>query len=123
MFGWSTKATCLLRGRATVHRCMTKAAIAIRALLILFAVSIATSVTPAHAQDNLGQSWKDLSPEQRKQKGEQFYSNLPESQKRNLKQNQQRFQALPGNQKLKLCRRFYNQNGYYPPACQSLLSP
>ncbi len=105
---------------------MTKVTFTNRLLLTLLCVIlISPTAAPiaALAQENLGQSWKDLSPELRKQKRQQFYSNLPESQKRNLRQNQQKFQALSAQQKRKLCQRFYQQNGYYPPACQSLLQP
>ena len=105
---------------------MTRVALANRVLpLLLCAILIGTAALPVatHGQNNLGQSWKDLSPELRKQKRQQFYSTLPESQKRNLRQNQQKFQALPGQQKRQLCQKFYQQNGYYPPACQSLMQP
>jgi len=80
-------------------------------------------IVPAtvNAQDNFGQSLKNLPPDQRKQKRQQYFSNLPESQQQRLRDNQRKFQALPRDQKRALCRQFQKQNGYVPPACQSIL--
>lgn len=75
------------------------------------------------AQSSSDQNWKNLSPDLRKQKRQQYYSNLPESQQQRLRENQQRFHALPSSEKRALCKRFRRQNGYYPPACEGLFSP
>ena len=75
----------------------------------------------AEAQDNFGQSWKSLSPDIRKQKREQFFSELPEPQQQQLRENQRKFHALQPEQKRDLCERFLEQNGYAPPACASIL--
>lgn len=75
------------------------------------------------AQDSPGQAWKNLSPDLREQKRQQYFKNLPKSQQQKLREHQQKFHALPGNQKLALCQRFHSQNGYYPPACQNLIGP
>ena len=93
--------------------------------ILLCTILISASIVPVavYAQNNLNQSWKDLSPELRKQKRKQFYSNMPESQKHTLRQNQQKFKGLPGEQKIQICQKFHSQNGYYPPACQSLVGP
>ena len=100
----------------------------LRVRLLVISICLAVSgglyiPLQADAQESFGQSWKDLSPDKRKQKSEQYFSNLPESQQQRLRQNQQRFRALPNNQKRVLCQRFQSQKGYYPPACQGLVKP
>lgn len=94
-----------------------------RKTCLVAAVALAFCAHPALGQENFGQSWKDMSPDIRDQMRQQYFSNLPESQQQRLRQNQQRFQALPGNQKRSLCQKFQSQNGYLPPACQNLLGP
>lgn len=73
------------------------------------------------AQDNFGQSWKNLSPDTRKQKREQYFSTLPEQQQQRLRESQRKFHSLPPEEKRSLCERFLNQNGYAPPTCLRLL--
>lgn len=75
------------------------------------------------AQSDVEQNWKNLSPDLRKQKRQQYYSKLPESQQQRLRKNQQLFHALPSSEKRTLCKKFHRQNGYYPPACEGLFSP
>ena len=77
----------------------------------------------ANAQENMGQSWKNLSPEVREQKRRQFFMSLPDSKIQSLREKQLKFQSLSKDQQRAICRKFYAQNGYYPPTCQSLLSP
>ena len=94
------------------------------AVLTCVMVLSAQFVLPAaHAQNNLGQSWKDLSPEVREQKRRQFFMSLPESKKQSLRESQLKFHALPVDQQRAICQRFHRQNGYYPPTCQNLLNP
>lgn len=78
---------------------------------------------PASAQENLNPNWGKLSPDLREQKRKQYFQNLPESQQQQLREHQRKFQSLPSEDKLALCRRFHSQNGYYPPACQNLIGP
>ena len=105
---------------------MTKVMLCVRLLSVLTCMMVLSAQfvpSSAHAQNNLGQSWKDLSPEVREQKRQQFFMSLPESKKQSLRESQLKFQALPIDQQRAICRKFYRQNGYYPPTCQSLLSP
>ena len=95
-------------------------------LFRIFVLSLAishgfVSAPTAEAQGNFDQSWKNLSPDTRKEKREQFFSDLPETQQKRLRENQRKFHSLPADQKRSLCERFLSQNGYAPPACQSLL--
>ena len=85
-------------------------------------ISIAFSL-PAMSQENFGQSWQNLAPDIREEKRRQYFLSLPESKQERLRANQEKFKAMPGDQKRALCQRFHNQNGYYPPACQSLIGP
>ena len=93
-------------------------------LALLLAASLATlSSGDAVAQSPGGQNWKDLAPDQRKQKRRQYFENLPEPQQQRLRENREKFNKLSGDQKRSLCQRFLEQNGYSPPACQQILGP
>ncbi|MDJ0958002.1 MAG: DUF3106 domain-containing protein [Arenicellales bacterium] len=105
---------------------MTKVMLCVRVLSVLTCImvlSVQFGSPAAYAQNNLGQSWKDLSPEVRDQKRRQFFMNLPESKKQSLRESQLKFQALPVDQRRAICQKFHRQNGYYPPTCQNLLGP
>lgn len=78
---------------------------------------------PAIPQENFGQTWRNLAPDAREEKRRQYFLSLPETQQQRLRENQQKFQAMPGDQKRALCQRFHAQKGYYPPTCQTLLGP
>ncbi len=96
----------------------------LRVLAVVLCVALSSAIAipyTVYAQENFGQSLKNLPPDQRKQKRQQHFSNLPEQQQKQLRENQQKFQALPGNQKRALCLQFQNQKGYLPPACQKVL--
>lgn len=79
------------------------------------------SLPAAEAQDAFGQNWKNLSPDNRKERREQYFSSLPEPQQQRLRENQRKFHSLPADEKRTLCEGFLSQNGYAPPACRSLL--
>ena len=105
---------------------MTKVMLSVRVLSVLVCMLVLSAqfLAPnAYAQNNLGQSWKDLSPELREQKRQQFFMGLPESKKQSLRENQRRFNELPKEQRKAICQKFHRQNGYYPPTCQNLLGP
>lgn len=105
---------------------MTKVMLRVQVLFIAMCITVLSALImppAANAQENLGQSWKDLSPEVREQKRRQFFMSLPESKKQSLRESQLKFRSLPGDQQRAICRRFHKQNGYYPPACQNLLGP
>ena len=105
---------------------MTKVMLCVRVLSVLTCLMVLSAqfVLPAaHAQNNLDQSWKDLSPEVREQKRQQFFMSLPESKKQSLRENQRRFNELSKDQRRVICQKFHRQNGYYPPTCQNLLNP
>ena len=95
-----------------------------RVLAVVLCVAISSVVvfpSTVSAQEGFGQSLKNLPPDQRKNKRQQYFSNLPEPQQKRLREKQQKFQALPGDQKRALCRQFQTQNGYITPACQKIL--
>ncbi len=75
----------------------------------------------AVAQENFSQSWKNLPPDKRKQKREQYFSDLPESRQQRLRESQRKFHALSSGEKRALCERFISQRGYAPPACRNIL--
>ena len=105
---------------------MTKVMLYVRVLSVIawMMVLSAQFVPPAaYGQNNLGQSWKNLSPEIREQKRRQFFMSLPESKKQSLRESQLKFQALPLDQQRAICQKFHHQNGYYPPTCRNLLNP
>ncbi len=105
---------------------MTKVMLLVRTAVFVAGMTCAAGyLTPVTvlAQEAFGQNWKDMSPDAREQLRQQYFSNLPESQQQRLRKNQQKFQALPGNQKRTLCQKFLSQNGYLPPTCQTLLGP
>ena len=105
---------------------MTKVMLCVRLLSVLTCMMVLSAQfapSTAHAQNNLGQSWKDLSPEVREQKRQQFFMSLPESKKQSLRESQRRFHKLSKDQQRAICQKFHRQNGYYPPTCQNLLSP
>ena len=96
----------------------------LRVLAVVLCVAISHVIvfpSTVSAQENFGQSLKNLPPDQRKQKRQQYFSNLPEPQQERLRENQQKFQALPGDQKRALCQQFQTQKGYIPPACQKVI--
>ena len=95
----------------------------LRTLLCIGVLLSAALTPPAMSQENFGQGWQNLAPESREEKRQQYFLSLPESKQQRLRENQQKFQAMPGDQKRALCQRFHNQKGYYPPACQSLIGP
>ena len=126
MCGWSAKAIYLWRCPVKARSLITKVMLSVRVLSVLtYMIVLGTQfVAPTtYAQNNLGQSWKDLSPEVREQKRRQFFMSLPESKKQSLRENQLKFQALPIDQQRVICQKFHRQNGYYPPTCQNLLGP
>lgn len=96
----------------------------LRVLAIVLCVAYSSAIafpSTVYAQENFGQNHNNLPSDQRKQKRQQHFSNLPEQQKKRLRENQQKFQALPGSQKRALCLQFQNQKGYLPPACKKVV--
>lgn len=107
---------------------MTSVMVLARVIIVVAAAGLMLTngvVAPpvALAQENPGQDWKNLTPDTREKKRQQYFSNLPESQQQKLRQNQRKFQSLSGNQQRTLCQKFHKQHGYLPPACQGLLGP
>lgn len=74
------------------------------------------TIAPAQEPDK----WQQLSPDNRNEMRRQYLENLPPNEKRKLRSQVQRFHALPPTKKQELCRRFENDRGYLPPACQKL---
>ena len=81
----------------------------LRVLVVVLCLAISHVIvfpSTVSAQENFGQSLKNLPPDQRKQKRQQYFSNLPEPQQKRLRENQQKFQGLPGDRKRALCQQF-----------------
>lgn len=75
-----------------------------------------SSFAPPREPDN----WQRLSPDNRNELRRQYLESLPPNEKRKLRSQVQRFHSLPSTKKQELCRRFEQDRGYMPPACQKL---
>lgn len=75
-----------------------------------------SSFAPAVEPDK----WRQMSPDNRNEMRRQYLESLRDTEREKLRSQVQRFNAMPPSKKQKLCRRFENDRGYLPPACQKL---
>ncbi|MBS1269853.1 MAG: hypothetical protein MAG794_00805 [Gammaproteobacteria bacterium] len=96
-----------------------------RSLKGLIVILVFVGMQPSQAQNSLAPTvepdrWQNLSPDTRHEVQRQYLENLPPNKREKLRSQARRFHSMPPSEKQKLCRRFEDDRGYLPPACQKL---